>query len=100
MTNKSQKGFEEQLRELWCNYDDPFLRPCNDIDSKNTYQDPDVEFAWVVWQASKDHIIALLDSDYILSIMRCELRDASIKKYDNDDTAKAAIAALIKEIRK
>lgn len=56
----SRLAFEDYLRLLWKNRTDPFLRDCNDIKPDRTYQDVDTEFAWVIWQASQQSILAVL----------------------------------------
>ena len=52
MSELERDEFEKFARKhLRC--DGPFLRDCNEIDATRTYQDFDIEAAWIDWQAAK-----------------------------------------------
>lgn len=50
--DKIRDDFEKHLEKMWPKRTDPYLRDCNDPFPEHTYQDPDTEFAWVIWQAA------------------------------------------------
>ena len=52
MSDEIREAFESYLRKKWQKRTDPFLRPCNDINSDRTYQDFDTDSEWETWQAT------------------------------------------------
>lgn len=93
---QEQQAFEEWLRLRWFGRHHPFLRPCNDVDAQQTYQDPDVEWAYVAWQARGEQLKAKLLSDEMVELAgRGYMKSGKDMGCYSEEAMKAALEAVV-----